>query len=145
MAWYPGYTDGNTDKVAITVTSVNTGEIYLFSSINQAALMLGLSRSSVMRYLNLINRYVHSPVIGDVYLFDPNRSIEDRVPSQRWLKTSNHISGINFDALEKGKLYAFHTDKVTLFGTYTSPGEAAMLLDGTISIFVDILILNILY
>jgi cytochrome c oxidase subunit 2 len=132
MAWHPGYTDGNTDGVAITATSVNTGEVYQFSSINQAAVMLGLSRASVMRYLNLIGRYVHSPVIGDVYLVDPNRSMEDRVPSQRWLNSSDPISGINIDNLEPGKLYAFHTDKVTLFGTYTSPGEAAMVLDGKI-------------
>lgn len=129
MGWQTGYTDGNTDGVAITATSVNTGEVYRFSSINQAAVMLGLSRASVARYLNLIGRYVHSPVIGDVYVVDPNRSMEDRVPSQRWLNCSDPISGINLYTLELGKLYAFHPDKVTLFGTYTSPGEAAMLLD----------------
>jgi len=128
MAWHPGYTDANTDGVAITATS--TDEVYQFSSINQAALMLGLSRASVVRYLNLIGRYVHSPVIGDVYLVDPNRSMEDRVPSQRWLNTSDPISGINLETLEPGKLYAIHADKVTPFGTYTSPGEAAMVIDG---------------
>lgn len=129
MNWHPGFTEENTDRVAITAISVNTGEVYPFSSIGQAAVILGISQSSVRRYLNLIGRYVSSPVIGDVYLHLPGRPMEDRVPSQLWLNSSEPISGMDLHALESGKLYAFHLDKVTLFGTYASPGEAALLLD----------------
>lgn len=55
MDWQPGYTGGFTG-VAVHVTCVDSGEVYIFSSINQAATNLGVSRATVQRYLNLIDR-----------------------------------------------------------------------------------------
>jgi hypothetical protein len=41
-----------------------------------------------------------------------------------------NVSGIDLNKLEPGKMFAFLKDKITIFGVYDSPRQAALFLDG---------------
>jgi len=129
MNWKPGYVEGFSKGVPVTVTSEDTGEVYTFTSILQTANFLRVSPSTIRRYLNVINSPVLSPILGYRYVVDQDRPIKDHIEYQSDANCSDPIKGIDIDSLEPGKLYAYRVDKVTLFGTYKTPGEAAKVLD----------------
>lgn len=102
-----------------------------FSSKNRAAVSLGIPKTTFDRYVNLKNFSIYSPVLEmDVYLIDPYKPLSEDSPSYTSTDKVMSITGVDLQALEKGKLFALLLDKKSLFGVYDSASQAAKSLDG---------------
>lgn len=85
--------------------------------------------TTITRFTNLINHPVISPVLGLINIIHETKPILNDEP--KYSATSgNHgaITGIDLTALEPGKVYAFLSDKVTVYGTYKSATRARNIL-----------------
>jgi hypothetical protein len=101
-----------------------------FNSTNEAAKLLEIKRTSLIRYTNLINHSIYSPALDkEVFIIDASKPRTDNNPQFHNRDHLKPISGINLETLKIGLLYAYLSDKVTLFGLFDTPGEAALKLD----------------
>ena len=96
----------------------------------EAAKLLETKITSLIRYTNLINYSIYSPALDkEVFIIYASKP---RTKNNPQYSNTNHlepISGINLEALVIGLLYAYHSDKVTLFGIFDNPAKAALNLD----------------
>ena len=66
----------------------------------------------------------------DIYVIDPSKPLSEDSPSYTSTDRVMGITGVDLQALEKGKLFALLLDKKSLFGVYDSASQAAKSLDG---------------
>lgn len=97
----------------------NSQFLMKFSSKNRAAVSLGIPKTTLDRYINLKNYTIYSPVLEmDIYLIDPSKPLSEDSPSYTTTDGVMAITGVDLDALAKGKLFALLLDKKSLFGVY---------------------------
>lgn len=85
----------------------NSQFLMKFSSKNRAAVSLGIPKTTLDRYINLKNFTIYSPVLEmDIYLIDPSKPLSEDSPSYTTTDGVIAITGVDLDALAKGKLFA---------------------------------------
>ena len=121
----------------------NIGLITEFYSIGNAATWLGVSKTTISRYINTISS-LESPLLDlDVFIIDPNRPLTNKTVI--FFFDTNLFSQIkDFDLYSLrphpgarlgpgaiGKLIALNSNKdpVNYFGVFTNAAEAALKLD----------------
>lgn len=116
--------------ITLRVKDENNKFTTTFDSINETGNFLGVPITTLKRYINLINYLIFSPTLNKkVFIFDGTKPLTKDKPNFPKTTTYNDITGIDLYSLEKGFLYAFFVDKVTILGKFSSPGEAAKILD----------------
>ena len=92
---------------------------------------LGIAKTTLKRFSNLVNFYVFSPVLDmDVFIIDMSKPLCKGEPIYASTDHLDPITNIDLYGLDYGRLIAMEMDKVTVYGTYNSPGDAARTLDG---------------
>jgi hypothetical protein len=106
--------------------------LFAFPSINSAVIPLGIRKVELVQYLNLKNYSLYSPILQkNLFVIDPNLPLLESKPKYYEPKnTFSQISEIDLFSLDKRKVYAYHLDKKNIFDTYSTPDEAALILDG---------------
>lgn len=118
-------------SVALNVESEDRKFSLVYSSKNRAAVALGISNTTLNRYINLQNHSVYSSVLDmKVFLIDPTKPLTQDSPNYSNQDSISPISGVDLYAIEKGKLFALHLDKQTVYGVYDKASHAALSLDG---------------
>lgn len=110
----------------------------------EAAKFLDIKRTNLMQYTNLINYLIYSATLlwrrqpppaldKEVFIIDASKPRTENNPQYSKTDHLGPIFGINLESLENGLLYAYFSDKVTLFGIFDTPAlrscKAALKLD----------------
>jgi len=127
--WSPKYEAKLSGAVEIQVYDNKNRLIIEFLSKYKAASGLGITNTTLRRYSNT-HKYIYSPFLDlDIRIAEKNDPMNKRVKKYDNMTQLPEISGLNLYSLEIGVLVALLEDKVTVFGTFKSPGEAALILD----------------
>jgi hypothetical protein len=119
----------NKSKEIRVFTTWSQADKLTYASAKEASKSLGIPRTSLNRYINLIKYPLFSPTLGkNVFIIDPNKPFSDGKPLLT-KGTETPITGIDFKSLTSGVVYAFLPDKKTIFGKFKSTHEAALKLD----------------
>jgi hypothetical protein len=118
-------------SIPITAITEDKSFTYYFESINEAVKILGIPKSSLNRFINLINYSIFSPNLKiNLFIVDPSKPFSEDKPQYPNTKNLQDILNIDILSLKKGILYAYNKDKNTILNTFYSPGDAAQKLDG---------------
>lgn len=144
--WNNGYTPTVQNKIQIKVFNAsilsagtiknsdiiqNIGLVTEFDSIGNAAIGLGVSKTTISRYINTISS-LESPLLDlDVLIIDPNRPLTNKTVSYFDTNLLYQIKDFDLYSLPIGKLIALNSNKdpVNYFGVFTNAAEAALKLD----------------
>ena len=144
--WNNGYTPTVQNKIQIKVFNAsilsagtiknsdiiqNIGLVTEFDSIGNAAIGLGVSKTTISRYINTISS-LESPLLDlDVFIIDPNRPLTNKTVTFFDTNLFSQIKDFDFYSLPIAKLIALNSNKdpVNYFGVFTNAAEAALKLD----------------
>lgn len=107
------------------------GMIIEFDSIANAAIGLGVSKTTIGRYINTISPLA-SPLLDlDVFIVDSSRPLTNNMVNFKDTTVLSPITDFDLYSLPMGKLIALNSYKypVHFYGTYNSPADAALALD----------------
>lgn len=115
--------------IGIQIFDANERQIVEFFSKYKAAHALQISDTTFRRYSNTLT-FIYSPFleicIKIVEVIDPLNKKEVQFNSMQKYPI---IKELDFNSIEAGKLVSFTKDKKKILGIYSSPGEAASILD----------------
>jgi hypothetical protein len=127
--WQPGMKITYNRSSIIEVFSEDNQLINKYSSLTLAIQSLGLSKTTINRYLNS-KFLVDSPILDlPIYLKDPNKPIKEGPIDFNTVKDLPIISDVDLFSLPKDRLVALCEDKVTVFKEFESIPSAAWELD----------------
>ena len=110
--------------------SINGNKLVSFNYRKQAVVGLGIPQTTLLRFTNLVNYTVYSPIMEmDVYIIDPTQPLSYEPPVYSNTDHIGEVTGVDLYSITYGKLVALMIDKVTVYGEYDSPGDAAQTLD----------------
>lgn len=132
MNWEDHRINISSGNINVPLTAVATDGSFnsYFNSTNEAVKLLNIKKTTLIRYINLMNHPIYSPALEkDLFIIDASKP---RTNSEPQYSNTNHlkpITGFILESLEIGLLYAYLSDKETLFGIFDTPGQAALKLD----------------
>lgn len=141
--WTSNYTPTLQNNVRIKVFSASNGPINNstiidkvgiiteFDSIANAAIGLGVSKTTIGRYINTISPLASPLLELDVFIVDVSRPLTNNAVIFEDTTLLSPITDFDLYSLPMGKLIALNSNKdpVNYYGIYNSPANAALALD----------------
>nr|YP_009486102.1 hypothetical protein [Cantharellus lutescens]AWA82226.1 hypothetical protein [Cantharellus lutescens] len=128
--WTSAYSSNIIGSIEVLVLDENNIPIGEYTSKYQAANALGFSSTTLRRYINT-SILLFSPILDQkVKLIETKNPLSTKKVVFNSNITIPTIRSLDLNNIESGKLVAYSKDKQNIFGTYNSPNEASLILDG---------------